>query len=285
MKILLTGANGFIGSYLLDKYRLEYQIKTFSFLKDDFDNLNLSGINTIIHLSALVHQMGGANPNEYEKVNVIQTLELAKKAKDSGVKHFIFMSTIKVYGEESDTVYTEKTHCHPQDDYGQSKWHAEIALQKLSDEHFTISIIRTPIVYGRGIKGNIKNLVELIGKVPILPFGHTRNRRSMVYVGNLCALIERVLTHRAAGVFLACDDKSLSTTEFIHEITTALGKKCYLIDIPFFENLLKYFKPTFHQRLFGNLIVDNSETEKKLVFSNPYSTKEGIKAMLEGNNL
>ncbi|MDP3265853.1 MAG: NAD-dependent epimerase/dehydratase family protein [Sulfuricurvum sp.] len=285
MKILLTGANGFIGSYFLDKYRLEYQIKTFSFLKNNFDSLDLSGLNTIVHLSALVHQMGGANSNEYEKVNVIQTLELAKKAKDSGVRHFIFMSTVKVYGDESDTAYTEKTPCHPQDDYGQSKWHAELELQKLSDEHFTVSIIRTPIVYGTGVKANIKNLIKLISKVPILPFANTKNRRSMVYVGNLCALIAQVLARREAGIFLACDDTSLSTTEFIREIATSLGKKCYLIDIPFFENLLKYFKPTFHQRLFGNLIVDNTETKKKLGFRNPYSTAEGIKAMITGNNL
>lgn len=285
MKILLTGANGFIGSYFLDKYRLEYQIKTFSFLKNNFDSLDLSGLNTIVHLSALVHQMSGANSNEYEKVNVIQTLELAKKAKDSGVRHFIFMSTVKVYGDESDTAYTEKTPCHPQDDYGQSKWHAELELQKLSDEHFTVSIIRTPIVYGTGVKANIKNLIKLISKVPILPFANTKNRRSMVYVGNLCALIAQVLARREAGIFLACDDTALSTTEFIREIATSLGKKCYLIDIPFFENLLKYFKPTFHQRLFGNLIVDNTETKKKLGFRNPYSTAEGIKAMITGNNL
>lgn len=285
MKILLTGANGFIGGYFTDQYRLAYQIKTFSFLNDDFDRLELSGTDTVIHLSALVHQMGGASANEYEAINVTQTLELAKKAKASRVKHFIFMSTVKVYGEENDPVYTENTPCHPQDYYGKSKLRAELELQKLSDEHFTVSIIRTPIVYGTGVKANIKNLIKLVSKVPILPFGHTRNRRSMVYVGNLCALIAQVLTHRASGVFLACDDKSLSTTEFIHEIATALGKKCYLIDIPFFENLLKYFKPTFHQRLFGNLIVDNSETKKKLAFSNPYNTEEGIKAMISGNNL
>jgi nucleoside-diphosphate-sugar epimerase len=284
MKILLSGASGFIGSYFIDKYRLEYQIKTFSFLKDNSDNLDLRSINTIIHLSALVHQMGGANTDEYKKVNVSQTLQLAQKAKDAGVRHFIFMSTVKVYGEESDTVYTETTPCHPRDDYGMSKMHAEQALQALEDEQFTVSIIRTPIVYGAGVKANIKNLINLIQKVPVLPFGNTKNQRSMVYIGNLCALLETILEQQASGIFLACDDTSLSTTQFIREIATALGKACYLIDIPLFETLLKYLKPTFHQRLYGNLIVDNTETKKRLGFSNPYSTEEGIKAMIGGNN-
>lgn len=283
MKILLTGANGFVGSYFIDKYRLEYQIKTFSFLKDDFDSLDLHSINAIIHLSALVHQMGGANASEYEKVNVSQTLRLVQKAKGAGVRHFIFMSTVKVYGEESDTVYTETTPCDPKDNYGMSKLNAEQALQALEDEHFTVSIIRTPIVYGSGVKANIRNLINLIQKVPVLPFSNTKNQRSMVYVGNLCALLETILEQKISGVFLACDDTSLSTTQFIREITAALGKECYLIDIPLFETLLKYLKPTFHQRLYGNLIIDNAETKKRLGFSNPYSTKEGINAMLGGN--
>ncbi|MDP2076952.1 MAG: NAD-dependent epimerase/dehydratase family protein [Sulfuricurvum sp.] len=283
MKILLTGANGFVGSYLLDKYRLEYQIKTFSFLFDNFDSLDLRSINAIIHLSALVHQMDGANASEYEKVNVVQTLQLAKKAKGAGVRHFIFMSTVKVYGEESDTVYTETTPCHPRDDYGMSKLNAEQALQALEDEYFTVSIIRTPIVYGAGVKANIKNLINLIQKVPVLPFGNTNNQRSMVYIGNLCALIKSIFEQRASGIFLACDDTSLSTTQFIREITSALEKECYLVDIPFFENLLKHLKPTFHQRLFGNLIVDNTLTKQRLQFHNPYTVQEGIKRMIEGD--
>lgn len=284
MKILLTGANGFVGSYFTNHYRLEYQIKTFSFLKNDFDNLDLRSINAIIHLSALVHQMGGANASEYEKVNISQTLQLAQKAKSVGIRHFIFMSTVKVYGEESDTIYTEVTPCHPRDNYGMSKLRAEEALQALEDEHFTVSIIRTPIVYGSGVKANIKNLINLIQKVPVLPFGNTQNQRSMVYIGNLCALLETILKQQTSGIFLACDDTSLSTTQFIREIAAALEKKCYLIDIPLFETLLKYLKPTFHQRLYGNLIVDNTETKKRLGFSNPYSTEQGIKAMIRGNN-
>lgn len=283
-KLLITGANGFVGSYFINQYTEMYNIKTFSFLKDHFETIDYNEMDAVIHLSALVHQMGGTNPSEYEKVNVSQTLQLAQKAKNAGISHFIFMSTVKVYGEESDTVYTETTPCHPKDDYGISKLRAEQALQALEDEHFKVSIIRTPIVYGAGVKANIKNLIKLIQKVPVLPFGNTKNQRSMVYVGNLCALLETILEKKTSGIFLACDDSSLSTTQFMREIAASLEKKCYLINIPLFESLLKDLKPTFHRRLYGNLIVDNTETKKRLGFNNPYSTEEGIKAMLRGNN-
>lgn len=283
MKLLLTGTTGFIHNHLI-KDLIKHEVASISLRKTQPKHLDLKNYDAIIHLAALVHQINGADKSEYERVNVAQTLELAMKAKINGVKQFIFMSTVKVYGEESDTAYTEATPCYPRDDYGMSKLHAEQALQALEDEHFKISIIRTPIVYGAGVKANIKNLINLIQKVPFLPFGNTKNQRSMVYVGNLCALLETILEQQASGIFLACDDKPLSTTQFIHEITAALEKKCYLIDVPLFETLLKYFKPTFHQRLFGNLIVDNTETKKRLGFSNPYSIKEGIKEMLRGNN-
>lgn len=284
MKVLLTGATGFIGSHFI-RYITSYEITPFSFQNGNISTLNLSSYDAVLHLAALVHQMNGADAEEYKQVNAIHTLELAKKAKEDGVKQFIFMSTVKVYGEESNSVYTEATPCHPQDAYGTSKLHAEQELQKLDDAYFTVSIIRTPIVYGIGVKGNIKNLVNLIQKIPVLPLGNTHNHRSMVYVGNLCALLESVLTHEANGVFLACDDTSLSTSDFIRKIAETLGKKLYLIDIPLFEYILKFFKPSLHQRLFGNLIIDNTWTKKRLSFYNPYSTDEGIENMLKSTQL
>lgn len=285
MKMLITGSNGFIGNYFINTYNKVYDIKTFSFLYHDFTTLDCKDIDTVLHLSALVHQMNGASSEEYEKINLIQTLQLAKKAKESGVKHFIFMSTVKVYGEENDTIYTEDTPCDPQDHYGISKFRAEKELQKLHENNFVISIIRTPIVYGKNVKGNIRNLIALIKKIPVLPFAKTNNQRSMVYIGNLCALITTIVNQKRSGVFLASDDTPLSTTELIQKIASSLGITIYLIHVPFFDYLLKKLKPSLHQRLFGNFVVNNSRTKQILSFHNPYSSEEGIKEMLGGNNL
>lgn len=278
--LLITGSSGFVGNYFINKYKSKYEIKTFSFLKDDINSLTCNGVDVVFHLSALVHQMGGASAEEYEKVNVTQTLELAKKAKEGGVKHFVFMSTVKVYGEETSSKYTEHTKCIPEDDYGQSKLKAENELLKLEDETFKVSIIRTPIIYGYGVKANIKNLVNLVNKVPILPFGGITNKRSMVYIGNLCHLVDVAIDQQKLGIFLASDNEPLSTSRLIELIAKNLDKKIYLIKIPLFETLLKIVKPSFHKRLYGSLEVDNSITKEQLNLKNPYSVEYGIKYMI-----
>ena len=284
MNILFTGSSGFIGSYFLNHYHNSYHIKTFSFRNDNFAKLDLSCVDTLVHLSALVHQMGGASKEEYEKINVIQTLDLAKKAKESGVKHFIFMSTVKVYGEENIVAYKEDSECNPQDEYGRSKLKAEKELLKLEDDEFKVSIIRTPIVYGYGVKANIKNLINMIKKTSILPFGNIQNKRSMIYVGNLCHLIDEIIKQEKNGIFLAGDDKPLSTTKLIELIAKNLDRKVYLIKIPFFEILLKLVKPSFHKRLFESLEVDNSFTKQRLNLKNHYSVEDGIRFMIKGED-
>ncbi len=262
--LLLTGSSGFVGTYFINKYKDKYDVQTFSFLKDGFEALHVKGVDVVFHLSALVHQMGGAHREEYERVNVTQTVELAKKAKRNGVRQFVFMSTVKVYGEENDVPYTEMTTCKPEDAYGKSKLKAEKELQKLEDENFIVSIVRTPIVYGYGVKANIKNLISLVKKIPVLPFGKINNKRSMVYVGNLCFIVDAIIKQQKQGVFLVADTEALSTTRLIELIADALGKKVYLVRVPFFESFLKLVKPSFHKRLYGSLEIDNTQTMQSL---------------------
>lgn len=281
MKILITGSSGFVGSYFIDKYKNKYDIKTFSFREDDINTLDWKEIDVVFHLSALVHQMGGASAEEYEKVNITQTLQLAKKAKEKGVNHFVFMSTVKVYGEETNSVYTENTICNPEDEYGKSKLKAELELLKLENEDFKVSILRTPIIYGYGVKANIKALISLVNKITILPFGKIENKRSMVYIGNICHLVDELVIQQKTGIFLASDDKPLSTTKLCELISKNLNKKIYLVKIPFFESLLKLLKPSFHKRLYESLEVDNTITREKLNLKNPYSVEEGIRVMLK----
>jgi len=281
MKLLITGSSGFIGRYFIEKYKTKYEMKTFSFINDDLKTLDCSNTDVIFHLSALVHQMCGAEDSEYERINVFQTLDLAMKAKNSGVKKFVFMSSVKVYGEETNQSYVEDTMCKPEDEYGKSKLKAETELLKLENDTFKVSIIRTPIVYGPGVKANIKNLVNLVDKMAILPFRNIKNKRSMVYIGNLCHLVDLVMEQSQSGVFLASDDAPLSTTKLIELIAKSLDKKVYLINIPLFETLLKLVKPSFHKRLYESLEVDNSKTKELLNLKNPYSVEDGIKLMIQ----
>ncbi|NQY54542.1 MAG: NAD-dependent epimerase/dehydratase family protein [Campylobacteraceae bacterium] len=279
--ILLTGSNGFVGSYFKNKYSGKYNLNTFSFLNDNLEDLNLSNTNVIIHLSALVHQMDGASKEEYEKVNVTQTLYLANKARKMGVNHFIFMSTVAVYGLKSGVI-DNNSKCNPFSDYGKSKLKAEKELLKLNNADFKISIIRPPIVNGYNAPGNMKSLINLIKKVPILPFGNIQNKRSMVYVGNLCHLIEEIIVQNKVGIFLACDDNPLSTTKLCELISKSLNKKVYLIKIPFFESLLHLVKPSFQKRLYESLEIDNRKTKKILNLSNPFSVEDSINFMIKG---
>ncbi len=193
------------------------------------------------------------------------------------------MSTVKVYGEETNGVYTESTDCNPEDEYGKSKLKAEQELLGFSEEElgFRVSIVRTPIVYGYGVKANIKSLVNLVNKIPVLPFGKIENKRSMVYIGNLCHLVDEIIVQKQAGVFLASDYEPLSTSRLIELIAKQLDKKVYLVKIPFFESFLRVVKPSFHKRLYGSLEVDNSITKKKLGLRNPYRVEDGIGFMIQ----
>lgn len=280
--LLITGASGFVGSYFYNKFHKQYSIQVFSFLKDDLEILHLKDVNVVVYLSGLVHQMCEASAEAYEDVNVTQTLALAQKAKQSSVEHFIFMSTVKVYGEECDDIYTEISACNPKDEYGKSKLKAERELQKLQDDNFKVSIVRTSIVYGYGVKANLKNLISLIDKVSILPFGSIKNKRSLTYIGNLCALLERIIQMKQSGVFLASDDKALSTTQLIETIAKVKKRSCCLFALPFFPFLLKWIKPSFYKRLFESLEIDNSETKRLLEFENPYTVEDGIGFMVHG---
>ena len=279
MKILITGASGYLGKNFISNYSNSYAIKTFSLQNMSIDKLDCSNIDTVIHMAALVHQMHGATSDEYQRINVQYTIELAKKAKITGVKQFIFISSLAVYGNVNGVI-TEDTICSPITDYGKSKLDAEIMLQKMEDKDFIISIVRPPMIYGKNAPGNIVSLIKLINTVPILPFAKINNRRNFVYIDNLIHLINTIIDKKKSGIFLASDDDSISTTKLIQLIANKSNKKTYLVKIPFFESLLKLVKPSFHKRLYESLEVDNSITKEKLKLVNPYSTEDGIKLMI-----
>ena len=284
MTILMTGANGFVGQYLTIELSRIHNVRKLSF--STYKSEDLSGIDIVIHLAALVHQMKGAPEAEYFRINTEKTTLLAKKAKESGVKHFIFMSTIKVYGEKTfDKPFNENSPCHPEDAYGQSKLSAEMTLRNMEDEDFRISIVRAPLIYGEKVKANMLNLMQLVDKVSILPFGNIFNSRSMIYVGNLTAMIQEIIIQQKSGIFLASDPGTVSTTKLVEMIADVMGKKRIIVSLPsFLRKVFLIINSGLYERLFGNLEIDNYQTRQTLHFSPPFSTKEGVSRMVKSFN-
>ncbi len=279
-KILITGASGYIGSSFINQYS-KYQFERFSFLNQKLKDIDFEHIDTILHCAALVHQKVEYPYKKYHEINVNYPVKLAKLAKKNGVKQFVFISSIAVYGEDKEKL-DENTSCNPTTPYGKSKLEAEQELLKLNDEIFVVSIIRPPMVYGKDAPGNIDSLMKFVKKIPIIPLGGIENKRSFVSIENLCYIINEVITQQKEGIFLASDDKPLSTSKLIELIAKNLDKKLFLVKIPLFETFLKLLKPSFHKRLYGSLEVDNTITKQKLNLRNPYSVEEGIGLMING---
>lgn len=282
MNLIITGSSGFIGANFI-KNTNDLSIVEVDLLTQKVNDINSSGIDTVLHLAALVHQMKGAPEEQYFKINRDLALEVAKKAKLEGIKHFVFMSTAKVFGESTTgkPAWDENSECHPEDAYGRSKFEAERLLLDLQDEHFKVAVVRSPLVYGVGVKANMYNLVKLVNRCPVLPLGGINNVRSMVYVGNLVALLKHIIQTQASGIFIAGDKQPLSTTQLTQLIATASHKKIVLIKVPeFIRNLLKRVKPSIVERLFGSLELDNTKTNSELRFIPPYSSEDGIREMV-----
>jgi len=280
MNILVTGSSGYIGNSFMNIFKNEYTFFKFSLLENSIESINFDNTDIILHCAAIVHQKVMNDDEKYTDINMRYPVKLAKEAKKHGVKHFVFISTIAVYGDDA-LLLKEDTRCNPITSYGKSKLEAEQKLLELKNNNFQISIIRPPIVYGKNAPGNMKILLNLIKNVFVLPFAKIDNKRSMVYIGNLCHLLNEVIRQRKSGIFLASDDETISTSKLIRLIANSLEKKIYLIRIPLFETLLHLLKPSFHKKLYGSLEIDNTLTKKELNLKNPYSVEDGIKLMIQ----
>ena len=306
MNILLTGATGFLGSRLAKALHtkptafvtasVRCQVKVACSDLVEVPSLDgttdwsraVTNQDVVIHAAARAHIMKDevADPlEEYRRVNVDGTLNLARQAEAVGVKRFIFISSIKVNGEQTllGQPFTADDTPAPEDAYGISKWEAEKGLQQLSLETgIEIVIIRPPLVYGPGVKGNFSSMTKLVAKGLPLPFGAIHNQRSLVALDNLVDLISTCIDHPAAAnqVFLAGDGQDLSTTELMRGVARAMGKPSRLI--PVRPSLLMLGatllgKKAFAQRLLGSLQVDISKARNLLGWEPPVSVEEGLR--------
>ena len=294
MTILVTGANGFVGSALcaclskngaavravvrtLHSYSGGVETVEIGSLSSKTDwTAPLRGINQVVHLAARVHVMNdkSADPlEEFRKVNVDAMINLANQAAAAGVKRFVFLSSIKVNGESTQLgcPFTADDIPRPQDPYGVSKYEAEPELCNIAEQTgMEVVIIRPPLVYGAGVKANFASMMQIIQRGVPLPLASvTGNQRSLVALGNLVDLIVVCINHPAAAnqTFLVSDDEDVSTTELLKRMGLALKKPAKLFYVPI---LLLQFgaallnKSEIYQRLCGSLQVDITKTKELL---------------------
>lgn len=307
MSILLTGASGFVGKAVL-KTALQRSLKIRPVYRSIDSTTSqadavlipdllcasnwpqiLKGIDVVIHTVGRAHIMRDESFDplaEYRRVNVDCTLNIAQKAAAAGVRRFIFISSIKVNGENTNLgqTFTADDNPAPEDAYGLSKAEAEAKLKQIALESgMEVTIIRPPLIYGEGVKGNLASLISWVRRGLPLPFGHmTNNRRSFVGLDNLVDLILLCTDHPKAAnqTFLISDGEDLSTTDLIRKISVALGRQPYFVWVP--RGLISFLASLFgkkeiSKRLLGSLQVDMNKTYELLDWKPPVAVDEGLR--------
>jgi nucleoside-diphosphate-sugar epimerase len=308
--ILVTGGNGLVGNALCRTLvERGYSVRS-AVRKEGNSSLDtiaignigpqtdwsraLSGIDSVVHCAARVHIMNDQAPNPFKafrEVNVAGTINLAKQAVDAGVNRFIFVSSVKVNGEETgpNTPFRADSTPAPEDPYAVSKHEAEQALKNLAQESgLEVTIVRPPLVYGPGVKANFAALMRVVAQGLPLPLGAvTQNRRSFVFLNNLIDLLIVCIDHPGAAnqIFFVSDGEDLSTAELLRRMGQAMGKSPRLIAVPpallsFCASILG--KRDMAHRLLSSLVVDISEAREILNWTPPFSVDEGLHLTASG---
>jgi nucleoside-diphosphate-sugar epimerase len=260
----------------------------------------LAGAETVVHLAARVHVMretAGDPLAEFRRINVAGTEALMREAIASGVRRFVLASSAKAVAETADRPLTEQTSPAPTDPYGRSKLDAETAVLRSAGHHpIDPTVLRLPLVYGPGMKGNMLRLFRLVDRGIPLPFGSVRNRRSVVFVGNVAAAVRAVLNSPTHGgrTFFVSDGRDVSTPELIRLIGVALGRRVRLVPVPpagfqllgRIGDLVSRVAPfpitsAGVDRLLGSLTVDSSALERATGFRSPYAIEEALRLTAE----
>lgn len=238
-KILITGANSYIGTsferYIKENYVDEYTVDTLDMLDGTWHMKDFSEYDSVFHVAGIAHSDHGKISLKKEKlyyaVNTNLTIETAIKAKEDGAKQFIFMSSAIVYGDSAPIgktkIITKDTPVSPANCYGDSKIQAENGIRPLNSENFKVVILRPPMIYGNGSKGNYPLLARLAQKTPIFPY--VKNERSMLYIENLCEFVRLMIENDEEGTFWPQNKEYSNTSELVQMIAAAHGKKVYLI--------------------------------------------------------
>lgn len=266
-RILITGANSYIGTSFegyLEKWPEKYQVDTLDMIGDGWKKYNFTGYDSVYHVAGIAHSDNGKISREkaklYYDVNSELTIQTAMKAKKSGVKQFIFMSSAIVYGDSAPIgkmkMITKDTPVNPANCYGDSKVKAENGLRKLEDENFKVVILRPPMIYGKGSKGNYPLMSKLAQKLPIFP--NVKNCRSMLYVDNLMEFVRLMVENEERGTFWPQNSEYSNTSELVKMIAAQHGKRVILVKGCTLPLCLLRFATGIVDKAFGNLSYDQS---------------------------
>lgn len=267
-KILITGKNSYIGKNLekwLIKDSDKYRVDTVDMRDESWKQKDFSNYDVVFHVAGIAHVTSDSKmESAYYKVNRDLTIETAMKAKEDGVKQFVFMSSIIVYGNSSlnKRVIDRNTIPNPSNNYGKSKLQAEGGIKRLESDSFKIAILRPPFIYGKDSKGNYKRLSSLAKKTPIFP--SLKNERSMLHIDNLCEFIKIIIDNEETGIFFPQNEEYVNTSELVKLICEINGKKIIMTRL--FNPILKLmFRLEIVNKVFGNLVYDKSISEYKNV--------------------
>ena len=281
-KILITGANSYIGTSFekyLARFGDDYLIDTVDMIGDSWKSKDFSGYDCVFHVAGIAHQKETLrNAHIYYEVNRNLAVATAKKAKCDGVKQFILLSSMSVYGMETGVI-TKNTVPHPKSHYGKSKLQADEKIVKLNCDNFRVVILRPPMVYGKGCKGNYQRLRDFALKSPIFP--DYPNRRSMLFIDNLCEFVKNTIDEARQGLFLPQNAEYMNTSKMVKEIAAANGKYVRLTTI--FNPFIRIAPFKIIKKVFGSLIYDDNDIvnnigTQKSVFLLESNTKEPIKS-------
>jgi nucleoside-diphosphate-sugar epimerase len=263
-RILITAKSSYIGNafgaWTMDKYITEF----ITCRTNEWRAMDFSKYDVILHVAGIAHVSTDPNlESHYYKVNRDLTVELAKKAKNEGVKQFIFLSSIIVYGDSinEDKIINKNTIPEPSNFYGNSKLLAEEGVKPLESDDFKIVILRPPMIYGKGSKGNYPKMAKIARKVPVFP--NINNLRSMLHIDNLCEFIRLMIDNEERGLFFPQNSEYVNTSEMVKIIAEAHGKSIRLIKI--FNPLIKVIgtKVRLINKVFGTLVYEQNMSNYK----------------------
>lgn len=238
-RVLITGANSYIGTYfekyIESNYSNEYIVDTVDMIDGSWREKDFSIYDTVFHVAGIAHADTGKVSEDrktfYYKINTDLTIETAKKAKNDGVRQFIFMSSAIVYGESAPIgkckVITAETVPAPANFYGNSKLQAENGILSFQDERYSVVVLRPPMIYGKGCKGNYPTLSQFARKLPIFPY--VKNERSMLYIENLCEFVQLVIKNGDNGIFHPQNNEYSNTADLVKKIANAHNKRIFII--------------------------------------------------------